>query len=85
MLSRFITRPGADGGSPPRAANENLPLIPAGADPAWVLHLLRGHMALLRRHNARHGNLLACPEQRRRWEETRALERALVWTYFRRP
>jgi hypothetical protein len=85
MLSRFITWPGAAGGGPPAAANENLPLIPADADPARVLELLRGHLARVRRHNARHGTLLANPEQRRYWEEARALERALVWTYFRRP
>jgi hypothetical protein len=69
---------------PPPAANENLPLLPAGADPAAALARVRRYLALMRQENTGRGTLLADPRRRRDWEECRALERALVWRYFER-
>jgi hypothetical protein len=68
---------------PPVAANENIPILGPGADPAEELAIVRFLLARMRRHNARHGTLLACPQRRQHYEEARALERAIVWWYFR--
>jgi hypothetical protein len=75
---------GEDGMKAPPAANENLPILSPGKDPAAALSRVRAILARKRQENARHGTLLACPERRRDYEECRALERALLWTYFER-
>jgi hypothetical protein len=78
MLSSFITSLGL-----PRPANENICLIPQGTDPVRVLEIVRGYLERIRRKNAHGGCLLSCPQERRHWEEARALEQAILWRYFR--
>jgi hypothetical protein len=70
--------------SPRPAANENLPILGPGKDPATALASVRMILARLRQENARQGMLLADSEGRQAYEECRALERAFVWRYFER-
>lgn len=71
-------------GGLPCAANENLPILSSGKDPARALLRVRMILARLRQENARYGTLLSSAARRRDYEECRALERALVWRYFER-
>jgi hypothetical protein len=77
-------RPGDVAPDVPTAANENIPILGPGKDPAATLGFVRSVLARLRQENARHGMLLSSPARRRIYEECRALERALVWKYFER-
>ena len=67
----------------PAAANDNMLLFPAGKDPAAVLAWVRDCLKEVRAQHAISGVLLSCPRERRYWEQMRALERAIVWKYFR--
>jgi hypothetical protein len=68
----------------PAAANENIPLIGKNDDPRAVLIVMREVLAEWRQATARDARLVRCPEARRRCNDTRALEQAIPWKYFRR-
>jgi hypothetical protein len=84
-MERFIDMwSGGEVPALPSPANENLVVKPDWQTPAEALQLVRRWKERsLREHQERRA-LWHCSAARLDWEIARALERCLLWTYYRR-
>jgi hypothetical protein len=77
--TRLLT---GDAVTPPEPANENLPLLPDWMTPAEAMQWVRQEKIRLSRKVDDDPQLWSCPEHRRDWDVTLAIEQMALRRYY---